>query len=258
MRFTEKHLANERGSVALFTVFLLGLSFVAAVVLFYLFSVHTEKRQSQNIADAVALAAADVLGDAFKQEMMESVSDNLLLLDEELGQSEEEEQPEPSDAPPPSGEPEGGGEPEETPPPKTKEDRLRELLTSSELAAKLIGGTFDLEKDWLLVVEEPFFAEDYTAERNGERLYEAFLHNAGDIEAAAKQLIDKNKGERSGTVISFPMDGEPSLQVEAFNKVQFEAVVHVEDVLGARSASSVSSSHFDIDVSMKTVKEIRL
>ncbi|GLX68724.1 pilus assembly protein TadG-related protein [Paenibacillus glycanilyticus] len=257
MRFTGKHLTNERGSIALFTVFLLGVSFVAAIVLFYVFSVHTEKRQSQNIADAVALAAADVLGDAFTQEMMDSVAENLLLLNDEIDSSEEEE-PEPSDAPPLSATPDSSEEEEPTDPPKSKEDKLRELLDSTVLVTKLMNGTFDLEKDWILVVEEPYFADDYTARKNGDRLYDAFLHNAGDIEAVARQMVDRNKGERSGTVISFPMDGEPALQVDAFNKVQFEAVVHVEDVLGARSASSVSSSHFNIDVSMKTVKEIRL
>jgi|GEM_PF-1693004 len=251
-RLTESIWRNERGSTAIFTVFLLGIVFVASIFLFYFFSVYVEKRQSQNIADGVALAAVDVLRTEFKKDMQDSVSENVALLRQRV-QELYDAQPDP---PEPDEDEEGESPP--PPPKKTREEILRELISGQELADKLVSGRFRLADDWLLVVKETYFASQYTADRNGDRLYDAYVQNAGLIEAAVRGVVDRNGGEREGTVISFPIDGKPLLYAEAVNKVVFESVVAVDEELAARSAGSIGSSHFAIDVSRKPVRKIML
>lgn len=243
---------NERGSTAIFTVFLLGIVFVASIFLFYFFNVYVEKRQSQNLADGVALAAVDVLRTEFKKDMQDSVSENVALLWQTV-RAIYDAQPDPPvpdedvDPPPPP-----------PPPKKTMEEILRELISNQELADKLVSGSFRLADDWLLVVNESYFARHYTAERNGDRLYDAYVQNASLIEVAVKGVVDRNNGERAGTVISFPIDGEPLLYAEAVNRVVYEAVIALDEELAARSAGSIGSRHFPIDVSRKPVRRIVL
>jgi len=245
---------NERGSTAIFTVFLLGIVFVASIFLFYIYSVYIEKRQSQNLADGVALAAVDVLRTEFKQDMQDSVSENVTLLWQKV-QELYDAQPDPPET---DEDEEGGHQPPPPPPKKTKEEILRELISDQALADKLVDNSFRVADDWLLVVNEAYFASHYTAERNGDRLYDAYLQNASRIEAAVKGVVDRNNGERDGTVISFPIDGQPLLHAEAVNKVVYETLIQVDEELAARSAGSIGSSHFAIDVSRKPVRKIIL
>lgn len=242
--------ANERGSAALLTVFLLGLAFVAAMLLYYFYSVYIEKRQSQNIADAVALASADVLRDAYRERIISDVTASVRELWETV-QAIYDAQPDP---PSPV---EGEAPPAIPPPPKkTKEEILRELIADPVLENKLAGGSFNAGEDWLLVVLEAYFAGDYTASRNGDRLYDTFNHAAPRIEAAAKRVIDKNGGRREGTEIAFPVEGKPLLHVKAVNEFAFGGLLHITDELPSRSASSIDSSRFGIDVSGKPVRKI--
>jgi hypothetical protein len=125
------------------------------------------------------------------------------------------------------------------------------------LENKLINGTFDPEEDWLLVVLEDYFASDYTAAKNGDRLYDTFNHSAGRIEAAAKRVIDMNNGRRDGTEISFPADRKPLLHVTAVKEIKLEGMINVSDDLPSKSASGIDSDRFAIDVSSKPVKFIR-
>ncbi|MHA6482834.1 pilus assembly protein TadG-related protein [Paenibacillus sp. strain BS8-2] len=254
---------NERGGAALMTVFLVGVAFMAAMLMFYFYSVYTEKRQSQNIADAVALAAADVLRHDYQERMMDDVSDTLdeffELVEERLGPSDTPT-PSPTNTPTvsPSGTPTPTPAPTPTPPPRlTRAEIIRLLIVSEALEAKLVNRSFDLEDDWLLVVLEPYFASDYTASKNGDRLYDTFNHSASRIEAAAKRVIDMNKGRRDGTEIAFPVEGKPQMHITAVKEIKFTGMIDLRDELHSKSASSIDSDRFNIDVSRKPVKYIR-
>lgn len=233
------HLRSEKGSMSIVTLFTLAMVIVGSIFLFYFFTAYIEKRQSQNIADAASLAAAQELRDKFEQEMKrktgETIGDFMTELDSAYNAIV----------------------PVETRPPYDdfKKTYIGDHLRTEELKQKLAAGTFDNDEDWLLVVKEPYFQSKFTAQANGDLLYDAFNQNAAAIRAAAEYAIALNRGKPTGK-ITFPDEQKPKLLLEATRTVRIDTV-GVDKEINSVASAGVSSASFDIDVSGKTPREIQ-
>ena len=225
--------------MAIVTLFTLSVVILGSVFLYYFFTVFIEKRQAQNIADASALAAAQALRDTFEEEMRKKTEETLnRFLNHEI--------------------PLEYSLLNETPPPdfeEFKKQYIDEKIETAELASKLINGTYIHDDDWLLIVKEPYFRDDYNAEKNGETLYDAFVRNAAVIRDAAKRAIELNHGKPEGK-ITFPDEGKPKLLMEAVRMIEIDNI-GLKQELAASAAAGIGSGEFDIDVRGKTPRTIQ-
>ena len=231
-------MLNEKGSMSILTVFTLAAVIMGSVYLFYFFTAFIEKRQAQNIADASSLAAVQVLRDKFEEEMEKKTFDTL---DEFLNAEIPDEYDKLTDEPPPDFE-------------QFKNDYIDDKIQTAELAGKLKSGTYDHDEDWLLIVKEPYFRHEYTASKNGEILYEAFLRYSAEIGDAARTAAILNHGKSEGK-ITFPDEGKPKLLTEAARIIKIGGI-GLEQEMKAAAASGIGSSQFDIDVGSKSPRTI--
>jgi len=256
-------LGDQRGSMSIVAFCTLGFVIIGSIFLFYFFTAFIEKRQAQNIADAASLAAARQLRDDFEKAMQDKADQVLQefngMIDQLIAAESDSDEGsgEPADG---SGGPpaEDGSAPEakEPPVPGTPEykDLLARFIKSRELLDKLAAGTYDSAKDWLLVVKEPYFHGKFSAQANGDLLYDIFNRHAGDISYAARLAIEQNHGKPEGS-LTFPDDGKPKFVLEAARTMKIDKVGLERDIK-ARSAAGVSSKDFDIDVGSKPPRTI--
>ena len=234
-----RSILNEKGSMSIVTLFTLSVVIIGSVFLFYFFTVFIEKRQAQNIADASSLAAAQVLRDKFEEAMKKKAEETL---DRFLNREIPTEYALLAETPLPDYE-------------EFKKQYIEEKIGTVELASRLIHGSFIHDDDWLLIVKEPYFRGEYTAEKNGETLYDAFVRNAAVIGDAAKRVIELNHGKAEGK-ITFPDEGKPKLKMEAVRIIEIDNI-GLKRELAAVAAAGIGSKAFDIDVRGKTPRTIQ-
>ncbi|WP_068777493.1 hypothetical protein [Paenibacillus sp. FJAT-26967] len=223
-------LRNETGSTSILTVFTLGAVIIGSVCMFYYFTVFIEKRQAQNIADTGAIAAVQTLRDEFQKKMEdaseESMSNLLEKIDKYIESFPEEDRP-------------------------TFEEAVENFLGSGELTEIVKSHAFKAKDHWLLVVKHTHFASDYTAEKNGDKLMDAYLQNSELIKYAAVTAIEQNKGNSLVGEIEFPFENEsgepPKLLLKAARTLKIDGLSFEKD-LDAAAAANVSSKDFDITV----------
>ncbi len=235
----KKYLRNEKGSMSIVALFTLAAVIIGSVFLFYFFTAFVEKRQAQNIADAAALAAAQVLRDKFEEAMKNKTEETLnrflnATLPSEYDKLSEDPKPEFEDF---------------------RKKFIDANIRSEELKQKLLSETYRNDEDWPLVVKEPFFQSEYDAQQNGDILYQAFVQNGPAIGDAARTAIELNHGKPTG-IITFPDEGKPKLLVEAARTVRIDNIGLEKDI-STVAAAGVSSKEFDIDVGSKTPRSIR-
>jgi hypothetical protein len=233
------NLFNQKGSMSIVTLFTLAMVIIGSVFLFYFFTAFVEKRQAQNIADASALAAAQVLRDKFEEAMMKKTDETMnRFLDTTI--------------------PSEYAKLTEDPKPEFDEFTQRFIDTNirtDELKQKLLSKSYRNDEDWLLVVKEPYFQSEYGAQQNGDTLYQAFVQNGQWIEDAARTAAELNHGKPTGT-ITFPDEGKPKLLVEAARTIRIDNIGLEKDITTV-AAAGVDSKDFEIDVSGKTPREVR-
>ncbi|WP_438431160.1 Tad domain-containing protein [Gorillibacterium sp. sgz500922] len=258
-------LRNDKGNVTLLTLFtLVGILFVSGIML-YFFSTHIVRRQSQNVTDSAALAAVQVLKDRYEEAMQDEASRELdRVLDEANRWIDDWIRSHSSSVPPaaPGGSPglpaaSPAGPAPSPPDPPTLEDALRELGVSSEVIALVYPRyLFRKEYDYLKVVKDPYFA--FTAERNGDLLYDTYLGSSGEIQAAVRDIIARNNGTAGDRgAIWFPTDNEPKLSLTAGAELKLEKVGFDEDIY-SEAGASIHSKDFPIAMSNQVPRQIPL
>jgi hypothetical protein len=239
---------KEEGNVTIFGLFLVMAAIVGFVYLTYFYGGFIVRRQAQNAVDSAALAAAIELRNRFEENMAKKADESAVGLIDEV--EEEVRQCEMS-------------RDEDDPPCPTEEDLIREKISDAALEQKLVAwqqgssGAFDAEKDWLLVVTEKYFASDYTAEKNGDVLYDTYLQFSNEIKNAALEAAAKNDG-KADVKIQFPVDQVPKLTVRGAKTYDLDALLSGSSVdVPALAATGVSDDLFPIDVSGKVPATIR-
>ncbi|WP_411347831.1 pilus assembly protein TadG-related protein [Paenibacillus sp. WLX2291] len=230
-----ERMNNERGGMSILTIATLAFVILGSAFMFYYFTVFIEKRQAQNIADAASLTAVQEVKKQYElgleQRADETISDYL----EDLQKRQEA----PDD---------GEG--------LTLEEMIKDDIQTPELEEMLIGEQFDAQRDWPLVVKEPHFAEDFTASKNGDLLYERMVQYSNQISAAASLAIQTNGGNTSEGSLTFPVEREPKFKLTAARTLNLQNIGIEEDIMAA-SAAGIGSKDIPIDVSSKTPIVIR-
>lgn len=238
---------NERGSMSLLAVGILALVIIVSVYLFYFFSVFIEKRQAQNIADAASLTAVQTIREEYEEAMQDKAENEIqafLLEYSELLKPAVPDTEEESPLPETGSEAEGGSV--VPPEPALK---LEDLIGSSELRRLIKDETFDEEEHWLLVAKEGYFADQFTARKNGELLYDVIRRESGKVEAAAREAIAANNGKAGGS-LTFPVEGEPKFLLKATRTMKLDSIGFEKDIITG-AAAGISSKEVPIDVSGK-------
>lgn len=241
---------NERGSMSLLAIGTLALVIIVSVYLFYFFTVFIEKRQAQNIADAASLTAVQTIREEYEEAMQDKVENEIQtflleysdLLKPAVPDTEEE-----SPLPENGSEAEGGPSGSVIPPEPAL--KLEDLIGSSELRRLIEDETFDEEEHWLLVAKESYFADQFTARKNGELLYDVIRREAGKVEAAAREAIAANNGKTGGS-LTFPVEGEPKFLLKATRTMKLDSIGFEKDIITG-AAAGISSKEVPIDVSGK-------
>lgn len=236
--------------MSLLAIGTLALVIIVSVYLFYFFTVFIEKRQAQNIADAASLTAVQTIREEYEEAMQDKAENEIQAFHLEYSEllnpavpDTEEETPLPESG----SEDEGGPSGSVIPPiPALK---LEDLIDSPELRRLIKDGTFDREEHWLLVAKESYFADQYTARKNGELLYDVIRREAGQVEAAAREAVAANNGKAGGS-LTFPVEGEPKFLLKATRTMKLESIGFEKDIITG-AAAGISSKEVPIDVSGK-------
>lgn len=274
MKNIQQKLHNEQGGMSILTVSTLAFVIVGSVFLFYYFTVFIEKRQAQNVADAASLTAVQEVKKQYELAMQEkaeqTIQDYLEKLDEESSESGSSGSSSSSSNHSNSS---GGGHYEGNAGGHTngsgstgsnsdsgsgsggdqesdREEQIKEDIDTKKLEDILIDNEFDVTTDWMLVVKEPYFEEEFTATQNGDLLYDRIRQYANQIGAAARQAIDSNGGDTSEGSLTFPVEGEPKFKLAAARTLKLEKLGIEEDIFAA-SAAGIGSKDVPIDVSTK-------
>ncbi|RXT07825.1 pilus assembly protein TadG-related protein [Ammoniphilus sp. CFH 90114] len=221
--------SNERGSIAILALYTVLAVIAGTMIISHFFGVYVVKRQSQNVADSASLAAVQVLKQKYEEEMKDKVDYVLhefwVDIDLEIATCLA------------SG----------VLPCLTKEELVEQRIQDARLRQMLLDPTSEVE--WLLVVTEPYFSGEFTAQKNGDRLYDVCRREASAIRAAALDLSVRNEGS-SQLTLTFPVDGEPKVQVKGHKTINIDQIVTFSEDIPSYSAAGLQTS-FDIDVSHK-------
>ncbi|UFJ40803.1 Tad domain-containing protein [Brevibacillus humidisoli] len=234
-------LHNENGSITIFTLFLLMAAITGIFYLAYYYSGFVSLRQAQNVVDSAALAAVQELRNQFVAKMQDQSLDTVRKFKrqvrEEIEQCERERKA-------------------DDPPCPTANELIRLYIRGTELKYILLANKYDKVEHWLLVVREPRFRSDYTEEKNGDVLYDAFVQNQRLIKQTALDAMEKNNGERK-LKITFPVDGQPKLEVNGIKAMPLGELGGGDPALiKARAAAGVYPKEFAVDVSRKIPRTI--
>ncbi|WJH34640.1 hypothetical protein N6H14_33635 [Paenibacillus sp. CC-CFT747] len=264
-------LNNEKGSMSILSLFTVIGVVAGSVWMLYFFMGFIEKRQSQNIADAAALAASQELRDRYEDAMKDKVvrvSDafkkDILELVEDLLKKAAEPSPSPSGEPGPSpAEPTPEPTPAPSPSPtlnpgqlkKDRKELFLKLATEAgvgrALAEKLYDG-LDKDKDWLMVVTDEYFknldVDGFTADLNGSLLCDTYRQNSGMIKNAVSTIVQMNGGSLEEASITFPNEQEPKMFVKAGREMNITNISFKKNITSL-AAGGLGSKKFDIDVS---------
>ncbi len=227
-----ERMHNERGSMSILTIATLAFVILGSAFMFYYFTVFIEKRQAQNIADAASLTAIQEVKKQYELGLEERADETLK---EYLKNAKEQ-----------AGAEAGGA----------LDDLIKKDIETPELEKVLLDDDYDSEKDWPLVVKEPHFAEDFTASKNGDLLYERIVQYSSQISAAASAAIDANGGDTSEGSMTFPVEREPKFKLTAARTLNLDSIGLQENIMAA-SAAGIGSKDIPIDVSTKTPIVIR-
>lgn len=255
---------DQKGNITLVALFtLVGFVFISMAML-YFFSTHIVRRQSQNVTDSAALAAAQILRNNYEEAMQDEASREL---DKALQEAADRIQewlrdnsptPPPASAPAPTGSDLSPATPAPSPPdPPNLGEMLAEMGVSREVIALVYPTyTFRKEDDYLSVVKDPYFA--FTAKRNGAILYDSYLSSAGEIQSAAKDIIVRNHGTGGDEgEIRFPVDNEPKLSLTAGAELKIEKI-RVDEKVYSHAGAGINSKDFPIAMSNQVPRQIPL
>lgn len=243
LKHIQQKLHNEQGGMSILTVSTLAFVIIGSVFLFYYFTVFIEKRQAQNVADAASLTAVQEVKKQYELAMQEKadqvVQDYLDKLDEDTSENSASDSNVASD----SGK-EGGDSGAD------HEEQIKKDIDTKKLEDLLIDQQFNAEQDWMLVIKEPYFEDEFTATKNGDLLYDRMRQYANQIGASAKQAIDSNGGNTGEGSLTFPVEGEPKFKLSAARTLKLQNLGIEEDIFAA-SAAGIGSKDVPIDVSTK-------
>lgn len=255
-------LRNERGSMSLLGIGMVAMFIVLAIYLFYFYTVFIEKRQAQNVADAASLAAVETIKDVYEKALEgRAFQEAERLYDGEMdARRTPSPTPTPTPTPTPSnpaGLPGATVTPTPTPTPTPKPSAppsQRRLFADKKLYDEIVEDRMHrrsgwMEDNWMRIVKERFFADEFTASRNGELLYDTIKHESGLIGGAAKETARRNEGVAGGSLL-FPSEGKPKFLLESGRTLTIDAIGIREDI-PALAAAGLNSKSIPIDVSGK-------
>lgn len=236
-------LQKEDGNVTIFALFLVMAAIVGMVYLSYYYGGFITRRQAQNAVDSAGVAAAIELRNLFEEKMQkktdETVTEFIDKVKEEVRKCEDKRD-------------------EDDPPCPTVEELIEERIHDAELEDILVRDKkITPEEDWVLVVNEEHFEDDYTAEKNGDVLYDTYVQHASDIKNAALEAVEKNKGKADVTIV-FPVDQKPKLTIEGAKVYNLDSLLAGSSIdVPATAATGVDSPDVPIDVASKVPARIR-
>lgn len=236
-------LQKEDGNVTILALFLVMAAIVGMVYLSYYYGGFITRRQAQNTVDSAGVAAAIELRNLFEEKMQkktdETVTEFIDKVKEEVRKCEDKRD-------------------EDDPTCPTVEELIEERIHDAELEDILVRDKkIAPEEDWVLVVNEEHFEDDYTAEKNGDVLYDTYVQHASDIKNAALEAVEKNKGKADVTIV-FPVDQKPKLTIEGAKVYNLDSLLAGSSIdVPATAATGVNSPDVPIDVASKVPARIR-
>lgn len=264
-------LSNERGSVTLLTLGTMLAVVVLMMIVAHFYSGFIGAREAQNAVDSASMAAIEELRGHFEDTMVEDVDEEIdsfvaYVCDEADDDDDDNDDDDNGDDNSNGNGDNGNGEGVCDDVDDALNDYLDNYAFNSELMDLLVDDEFDAEEDWLLVLEEDYFTDEFISgfdddfqgafdeSANGERLMQTFNQHEGDIVGAAAEFMERNEGNADFDM-RFPVDGEPTLEIDGERNIEVDTVVQSEGDIAARSAASIDPD-FDIDVSLEQTRTV--
>jgi hypothetical protein len=234
---------KEDGNVTIFGLFLVLAAIAGMVYLSYYYGGFITRRQAQNAVDSAAVAAVIELRNKFEEKMQDKTEQTVNTFIEEV--KEEVRRCE-------------DNRDVDDPPCPTVEEIIEQRIQGDELEDILVRDKkINPKEDWVLVVMEKHFEEEYKAEKNGDVLYDTYIQYSSDIKNAALESMEKNDGKADVTIV-FPVDQKPKLTVEGAKVYNLDSLVTGSAVdVPAVAAAGVNSPDVPINVANKVPARIR-
>ncbi|MGN7454054.1 pilus assembly protein TadG-related protein [Paenibacillus pasadenensis] len=248
-------LRDERGGMSLLGIGMMAMFILLAIYLFYFYTVFIEKRQAQNVADAAALAAVETIKELYEEALEQEAGVQARKLHE--GEQEARRTPEPTPTPvptptpsSPAGElPDATATPTPSALPSERGEFDDERLYDEIVEEERFRDAGWLSDNWMRIVRERYFADSFTATRNGDLLYDTVKRQSGRISAAARETARRNEGLPNGG-LEFPYERKPKFLLESGRTITLETI-GIRSDLTAKAAAALGSKEIPIDVSSK-------
>ncbi|WP_194843262.1 pilus assembly protein TadG-related protein [Paenibacillus sp. B01] len=252
-------LRDERGGMSLLGIGMMAMFILLAIYLFYFYTVFIEKRQAQNVADAAALAAVETIKELYEEALEQEAGAQARKLHEGEQEARRTPEPTPTSVPTPTPSSPAGGLPDATAtptstptpsaPPSERGEFDDERLYDEIVEEERFRDADWLSDNWMRIVRERYFADSFTATRNGDLLYDTVKRHSGRISAAARETARRNEGLPNGG-LEFPYERKPKFLLESGRTITLETI-GIRSDLTAKAAAALGSKEIPIDVSSK-------